>query len=74
MTVFALLFGSKSTFATPAAFVPLTLLSAVALYCTAWTIWLSVPHTAAGWSDIGALLKQSGFRVRFSLLVVRELD
>lgn len=34
----------------------------IALYCTAWTIYLSVPHTLAGWRDIKALLSQSGFR------------
>lgn len=34
----------------------------IALYCTVWTIYLSVPHTTAGWSDIGALFSQSGFR------------
>ncbi|KAM0788848.1 hypothetical protein ACM66B_002933 [Microbotryomycetes sp. NB124-2] len=37
-------------------------LFAIALYCTGWTIYLAVPHTLEGWKDIGALLKQSGFR------------
>jgi hypothetical protein len=38
-------------------------LFAIALYCTAWTIYLAVPHTAAGWRDISSLLDQSAFRV-----------
>ncbi|KAL8278351.1 hypothetical protein RQP46_009243 [Phenoliferia psychrophenolica] len=34
----------------------------IALYCAAWTIWLAVPHTEAGWRDIKSLLGQSAFR------------
>lgn len=34
----------------------------IALYCTAWTIYLSVPHTLAGWKDIKALFAVPGFR------------
>ncbi|KAK4055626.1 hypothetical protein OIV83_000172 [Microbotryomycetes sp. JL201] len=34
----------------------------IALYCTAWTIYLAVPHTLEGWKDITSLLKKSGFR------------
>ncbi|SGY80101.1 BQ5605_C008g05303 [Microbotryum silenes-dioicae] len=34
----------------------------IALYCTVWTIYLSVPHTLSGWKNIDALLQRSGFR------------
>ncbi|KAK4701751.1 chitin synthase, partial [Phenoliferia sp. Uapishka_3] len=39
------------------------ILFGIALYCAAWTIWLAVPHTEAGWKNITTLLKQSAFRV-----------
>lgn len=45
-------------------------LTPVALYCAAWTIWLAVPHTEAGWKDIASLLDQSAFRVRALVLGV----
>ncbi|GAA6029629.1 hypothetical protein JCM8097_000971 [Rhodosporidiobolus ruineniae] len=34
----------------------------IALYCTGWTVYWSVPHTVAGWKDVDALLSNSGFR------------
>ncbi|KAM0748706.1 glycosyltransferase family 2 protein [Meredithblackwellia eburnea MCA 4105] len=39
-----------------------SLIFAIALYCTAWTIWLAVPHTEAGWRNIKTLLAESAFR------------
>lgn len=39
------------------------ILFGIALFCTGWTIYLAVPHTAAGWRDISSLLDQSAFRV-----------
>ncbi|GAA5985410.1 hypothetical protein JCM11641_000148 [Rhodosporidiobolus odoratus] len=38
------------------------ILFCIALYCTAWTVYLAVPHTAAGWEDIDALINDSAFR------------
>ncbi|BGP14920.1 hypothetical protein JCM10213v2_002875 [Rhodosporidiobolus nylandii] len=34
----------------------------IAAYCTAWTVYQQVPHTAAGWSDINSLFSDSAFR------------
>ncbi|KAI5474977.1 chitin synthase, glycosyltransferase family 2 protein [Pseudohyphozyma bogoriensis] len=38
------------------------ILFCISLYCCAWTIWLAVPHTLAGWKEIKTLLEESAFR------------
>ncbi|GAA6054572.1 putative Chitin synthase 1 (putative) [Rhodotorula toruloides] len=34
----------------------------IAIYCTGWVVYNSVPHTVAGWKDIKDLLATSAFR------------
>ncbi|SCV71014.1 BQ2448_3776 [Microbotryum intermedium] len=66
MTSFAVLFGSECSkqpsLESPDVHQERLPFLTVALYCTAWTIYLSVPHTLAGWKHIDELLQQSGFR------------
>jgi len=52
--------GSK--FAYNAVVVSFALIFAMAVYCTAWVIYLAVPHTSAGWSNFVNLIKKSAFR------------
>ncbi|KAF5368521.1 hypothetical protein D9758_002452 [Tetrapyrgos nigripes] len=49
--------GSKWTY-TLAIFL-FGLCSIITVYCAAYTVWLAVPHSSAGWSNFGQLLKDT---------------
>ena len=57
-----LLADSRLRFPFAGVMVGLAAIFGIALYCTGWTIYLSVPKTLDGWRNIRALLRQSGFR------------
>ena len=43
------------------------------LYCAGWTVYQTVPHTAAGWTDVSGLFNnQTFFDLALSLMVSRS--
>ncbi|KAF9029992.1 chitin synthase [Hymenopellis radicata] len=49
--------GSKWTYSL--AVILFGLCNIITIWCAAWTVYLAVPHTAAGWSNFGQLLKDT---------------
>ena len=46
----------------------------ILLYCAGWTIYQTVPHTAAGWQDVSALFDNRTFLdMALSLMVSQVL-
>jgi len=52
--------GSKWTYT--CAIIAFGLCNIITLWCAGFTVYLALPHTAAGWENVGVLLKNSTFR------------
>lgn len=46
----------------------------ILLYCAGWTIYQTVPHTAAGWQDVSALFDNRTFLDMALSLMVSEVS